>query len=163
MSRTNNRSNRKESKILLIAVLGVILAAMILLMPKEPVVKAVNSAGQGGSTAAGLFLSEIMTDNASALPDENGAFGDWLEIWNSSEHPITMKNVGLSNRSDKIQFLFPEMTLEPNGRVLVFCDKVNTFLREGVPMDQWVPLLQSGCHQEKGFVEFNYDGLTYLA
>ena len=45
----------------------------------------------------------------------------------------------------------------------LFCDKVNAFLREGVPMDQWVGLLQSDCHEEKGFVKFNYDGLTYLA
>ena len=124
MSRTSSRYNKKESKLLMIAVLGVVLAAMILLMPKEPVVKAINSVGQG-STGAGLYLSEIMSDNASALPDENGAFGDWLEVWNSSDHPISMKNIGLSNRSDKIQFLFPEMTLEPDGRVIVFCDKVN--------------------------------------
>ena len=26
-----------------------------------------------------------------------------------------MKNIGLSNRSDKIQFLFPDMTLQPGG------------------------------------------------
>ncbi|MBQ6232514.1 MAG: lamin tail domain-containing protein [Clostridia bacterium] len=125
MSRSNNRYNKKEDKLLLIAILGVVLAALILLMPKEPVVKAVNSVGGGASSASGLYLSEIMSDNASALPDENGAFADWLEVWNTSDHPIEMKNVGLSNRSDKIQFLFPEMTLEPGGRVIVFCDKVN--------------------------------------
>lgn len=45
----------------------------------------------------------------------------------------------------------------------LFCDKINAFLREGVPMDQWVGLLQAGCHKEKGYVKFNYDGLTYLA
>ena len=110
MSRSNSRSNKKESKILLIAVLGVILAAMILLMPKEPVVMAVNASG-GNSDAAGLIFSEIMSDNASALPDENGAFSDWLEVWNPTDHAIDLKNVGLSNRSDKIQFLFPEMII----------------------------------------------------
>ena len=125
MSRSNNRYSKKDSRILMIAVLGLVLAALVLLLPKEPVVKAVNAVGDGSSTASGLYFSEIMTDNASALPDENGAFGDWLEVWNSTEHPIPMKNVGISNRSDKIQFLFPEMTLEPNGRVIVFCDKVN--------------------------------------
>ncbi len=124
MSRSNSRSNKKESKILLTAVLGVILAAMILLMPKEPVVMAVNASG-GNSDAAGLIFSEIMSDNASALPDENGAFSDWLEVWNPTDHAIDMKNVGLSNRSDKIQFLFPEMTLPAGGRVIVFCDKIN--------------------------------------
>ena len=82
----------------MIAVLGLVLAALVLLLPKEPVVKAVNAVGDGSSTASGLYFSEIMTDNASALPDENGAFGDWLEVWNSTEHPIPMKNVGISNR-----------------------------------------------------------------
>ncbi len=109
----------------MIIIMGLILAALILLLPKEPVIKAVNASGSDASSAAGLYLSEIMTDNASALPDENGAFSDWLEVWNSTDHPISMKNVGLSNRSDKIQFLFPDITLPADGRIIVFCDKVN--------------------------------------
>lgn len=44
----------------------------------------------------------------------------------------------------------------------LFCKNINAFLRDGVPLSQWVTLLQSGCHKEKGFVKFNYDGLTYL-
>ena len=125
MSRSNNQYNKKDNRLLLIAVMGVILAALVLLMPKEPVVKAYNAVKDGSSSAAGLYLSEIMTDNASALPDENGAFADWLEVWNSTDHAISMKNIGISTRSDKIQFLFPEMTLQPGERVTVFCDKVN--------------------------------------
>lgn len=48
------------------------------------------------------------------------------------------------------------------GETDLFCNKVNTFLRDGVPMDQWVGLLQAGCHKEKGYVKYNYDGLKYF-
>ena len=124
-SHRTNSQNKRESNTLLLLIFAAALLALVLLMPKTPVVKAVNAVGGRVSSAAGLYLSEIMSDNASALPDENGAFGDWLEVWNSTDQPIAMKNVGLSNRADKIQFLFPEMTLEPGGRVTVFCDKIN--------------------------------------
>ena len=123
--RNNQKVNKKDgSKLLMLAVLSLILVCLVVFLPKKPMVVARNAQG-GLSGARGLLLTEIMSDNASALPDENGAFGDWLEVQNTGEEPINMKNIGLSNRSDKIQFLFPEMTLNPGERVIVFCDKVN--------------------------------------
>ena len=73
----------------------------------------------------GLRISEIMASNGVAVPDENGEFGDWIEIWNSSDHDINMKGVGLSDDKKDVSFLFPEITLAPGERVIVFCDKVN--------------------------------------
>ena len=123
--RAKQKSGLRDKRLPAIVILGLALAALILLLPKEPMVVAVNSSGGGANSAFGLKLTEIMSDNKSALPDENGAFGDWVEIQNTADTPINMKNVGLSDRSDKIRFLFPEMTLQPGQRVIVFCDKVN--------------------------------------
>ena len=106
--RNNQKVKKKDSsKLAVLAVMLVILTGLIVFLPKEPMVVARNAQG-GASDARGLVLTEIMSDNASALPDENGAFGDWVEIQNTAEAPINMKNIGLSNRSDKIQFLFPD-------------------------------------------------------
>lgn len=44
----------------------------------------------------------------------------------------------------------------------LFCQKINTFLKENVPMDQWVKQLQNTCHKEKDYVKFNYKGLAYF-
>jgi iron complex transport system ATP-binding protein len=111
-----------------------ILAVMIAVLPKEPLTHAMTSiqspdgqAPEGTPSAIyqGLVISEVMPANSSAVPDENGDFSDWLEVWNSSDHPIDMGGVGLSDRSDRILFLFPKLTLEPNGRTVVFASGTN--------------------------------------
>lgn len=125
----NNRRKRKKQKdnrLLLLALLGGALALFVLVMPKAPIPKAVNVSASGQmSTHAGLMLSEVMSDNASALPDETGKFSDWVEIYNSLDEPMNLAGVGLSDRSDRIKFLFPDATLSARGRVIVFCDSLN--------------------------------------
>ncbi|MBQ6173609.1 MAG: lamin tail domain-containing protein [Clostridia bacterium] len=73
----------------------------------------------------GLRISEVMPSNHTSVPDETGSFSDWLEIWNSSDHDIDLEHVGLCDRSDSIRFLFPQMILPPDGRLVVFCDNEN--------------------------------------
>lgn len=74
---------------------------------------------------AGLVISEVMPANSTAVMDENGKFPDWLEVWNSTDHRINLEGVGLSDKGDRIRFLFPAVSLEPDGRVTVFCDNTN--------------------------------------
>ena len=101
MSRTNSRyNNKKESKLLLLAVLGVILAALILLMPKKPIVKAVNSVSDHSSDVIaalerglrkagvrwelGANAAEILTEELSVPADDAGASGMPPETGNAS-------------------------------------------------------------------------------
>ncbi len=111
-----------------------ILAVMVAVLPKEPLTHAMTSvqspdgqAPEGTPSAIykGLVISEVMSANTSAVPDENGEFSDWVEVWNSSDHPIDMGGVGLSDRSDRVLFLFPNSTLEPGGRLVVFASDTN--------------------------------------
>ena len=119
-------ANRKDSRLPMILLLAAVLIILILALPKQPVVKALNVSSSGSlSTHAGLVISEVMTDNVSSLPDENGKFGDWLEITNTLDKPLNLKGVGLSDRSDRIKFLFPDVSLVPGGQVVVFADGVN--------------------------------------
>ena len=112
-----------------------ILAVMITVLPSEPLTHAMTSVqtpdGQAPKSSPsavyqGLVISEVMTANSSAVPDENGEFSDWLEVWNSSDRPIDMTNVGLSDRSDRVLFLFPKATLAPGGRLVVFASDTNS-------------------------------------
>ena len=117
-----------------------VLVLMVAVLPREPLTHAMTSvqspdgqAPQGTPSAfyKGLVISEIMSANSSAVPDENGEFNDWLEVWNNTGHPINMKNVGLSDRSDRILFLFPDATLEPDGRQVVFASDTNSAEPQG--------------------------------
>ena len=123
---SRRRANRRDIRPLLLFVLAVALVFFVLVMPKNPIPKALNVTADGTvSTHAGLRISEVMSDNASALPDESGKFGDWVEIENTLDTPVNIKGVGLSDRSDRIKFLFPDVTLNAQGRVVVFCDSIN--------------------------------------
>ena len=73
----------------------------------------------------GLRISEIMASNRTSVTDENGGYPDWVEIWNSSDHEINLKGLGLSDDGSSIKFLFPAVTLPADGRAVVFCDNTN--------------------------------------
>jgi len=92
------------------------LGLMYFIFPKE--------AGKhiGGSQYDGLIISEVMAANSSAVPDENGEFSDWMEIYNGTGHDVNMEGVMITNRTDRITFPFPAYTLPTDGRVLVFAD-----------------------------------------
>ena len=129
------KRNRRMNAVLLVIFLAVAIL-IVLICPKEPLRHATYSvATEDGLTDgnaprlvseyAGLRISEVMPANTSAVTDENGNYSDWIEIWNSSDHDINMNGVGLSDRGDRIRFLFPEVLLPAGERVLVFCNKAN--------------------------------------
>ena len=64
-----------------------------------------------------------MAANSSAVPDENGNFSDWLELYNGTGHDLNLEGVMLTNRTDRITFPFPAYVLKAGGYVLVFADK----------------------------------------
>ena len=135
---TRLRRRRKRMNLLLLAGFAALAALIILLSPKEPLRRASRtiSTEDGVPDAGvrlvsrydGLVFSELMSANHAAVTDENGEYPDWIEIWNRSGEPINMKGVGLSDRSDSIRFLFPDITLPADGRVLVFCSNTNQAL-----------------------------------
>lgn len=92
----------------------VLLVAMYLIFPKE--------AGRhvGTSMYDGLIFSEVMSANSASVPDENGEFSDWLEIYNGTGHDVDMDGVMLTNRTDRITFPFPSYILKAGERVIVY-------------------------------------------
>ncbi len=107
---------------LLLLLFGAILLAMILLAPSQPVSTAVTEADENSQVVApGLHITEVMSSNKKTLPDEKGAFPDWIELTNEGNTPLNLDGFGLSDREDKIIFTFPhEDRLEPGARVIVF-------------------------------------------
>jgi hypothetical protein len=51
----------------------------------------------------GLVINEIMAGNVSAVPDQNGEYDDWVELYNSSSNDIDLYGFHLSdNENDSI-------------------------------------------------------------
>jgi len=108
------RRNRALSVIPLLLLFLALLVIMYLIFPKE--------AGRhiGSSKYTGLVISEAMSANATAVPDENGEFYDWLEIYNGTGEDLDMDGVMLTNRNDRITFYFPSYLLKAGERVIVY-------------------------------------------
>ncbi len=129
-------SNRRKKRSVLPPLLALlaVLALMVAVLPKEPLQRAMatiqTAEGQASektpsSAYEGLVISEVMTANSTAVADDKGEFNDWIEIFNSSDHPIDLTSVGLSDRSDRVLFLFPSITLPSGGRIVVFASDTN--------------------------------------
>ena len=89
--RPGNSKKKKKNKSLgvvpLLILFVVALAAMYFIFPKQ--------AGRhvGSTIYDGLVISEIMAANNSAVPDENGEFHDWLELYNGTGADLQMEGV----------------------------------------------------------------------
>lgn len=117
---------------LMLLVVAAVLAGLVLLMPKEPASRKAVMLADGGESATvsalekpTLAITEVMSANKSAYPDETGAYPDWIEVANTGSAAQSLHGMGLSDRDDRVLFIFPEMTLEPGARVVVFCDGTN--------------------------------------
>ncbi len=130
--RSHAHAGKRDKRLPMLISFAALLTILVLIMPKEPVVIAVNAAGGSAALHKGLVISEVMTDNVGAFPDEMGRFGDWFELKNTTDQPMNLSGIGASDRSDRIKFLFPDMVLEPGGFVIVFCDNTHKDDPKGV-------------------------------
>lgn len=70
---------------------------------------------------SGLVINEFVASNGSTIADEDGDFSDWIELYNPSESVVGLSGVGLSdNRNQPYKWRFPEVSIEPNGHLLVW-------------------------------------------
>ena len=133
---TKLRRRKTRMNFILLAGFAALVIILVIVTPKEPIRRATYSTGTesglvdaegNGQTGAyaGLVISEIMPSNSTAVTDENGKYSDWIEIWNSTDKMINLNGVGLSDKGDSIRFLFPNVSLAPDGRAVIFCDNTN--------------------------------------
>ena len=169
---TEKKPRKGRKQLILFAVLAlVILAGILAVSPLEPLKRAIYTTGTEDGTVSGaavrderyngLVISEVMASNHTSVPDENGNYADWIELWNRSENVINLKGVGLSDKGTSIKFLFPDMDLQPDGRVIVFCDNTNR-VESGAPLHARFKLSSSG---ESVYLydpnAFQIDSVTY--
>jgi hypothetical protein len=84
--------------------------------------------------ASHLVISEIVADNESGLMDEDGAFPDWLEIFNPTASAINLLGYYLTDdKSEPLGWAFPNITLGPGEHLVVFASGKNRVVA-GAPL-----------------------------
>ena len=125
------RAQPKPGTLSMLLLLVVLIVTVIIFMPISRVSPAANVSGTQVSeevVASGnkaLRITEVMSSNRTAFPDESGAFPDWIELTNTGSTPIELEGYGLSDRPDKITYVFPAITLNAGEQIIVFASDEN--------------------------------------
>jgi hypothetical protein len=111
-----------------------------------------------------LVINEGSNKNYSTVPDENGDFEDWIEIYNAGNTAVDLFNYSLSDNATPGQWVFPHQLIQPGGFVLVFCSGKNRYSSEPfvtvVQDTTFHP--QSGWNTHHFSTSFLWDGFSNL-
>jgi hypothetical protein len=72
------------------------------------------------------IISEFMAANTTTLADEDGAFSDWIEVFNPDPVAVNLNGWYLTDSAtNKTKWQFPAVTLSPGGYLVVFASDKN--------------------------------------
>ena len=121
----NDKSFFEKNKFVLI-ISAVLLAAVILavifaaLLPENTDKTEKKQEKVSEPLKPTVVISEFMPKNKACLRDEDGDFSDWIELHNVSDQRVELTGWSISDKPGKQGWVFPEKSLEPDERILVF-------------------------------------------
>ena len=78
----------------------------------------------------GIVINEAMSSNQTTIADENGGFGDWLELYNSNSATQTLSGYFLTDDAENPnKFPLPSISIAPSGFRLFWADSDEEFGR----------------------------------
>ena len=71
-----------------------------------------------------LVINELMSNNKSTVKDNSGKNEDWIELYNSSNFPISTNNLYLSDTiSNLLKWKLPNSVVSPDEYLIVWADE----------------------------------------
>ena len=84
------------------------------------------------SDAPKIVISELLTENVSSLPDENGLYCDVAELYNASESAVSLSGYCLSDSlAQRFRYRLPDCELAAGAYLLIYCDGGNYIGQHG--------------------------------
>ncbi len=76
-------------------------------------------------TVMPVVINELMADNDNIIADPQGDYDDWLELYNTSNSPVVLTGLYLSDKEDNpTKWQFPDNTeIAANGYLIVWLDE----------------------------------------
>lgn len=79
-------------------------------------------AESGEPSVASVVINEVMANNGGAVPDDEGKFNDWLELYNPTDENVKLRGWGLSDEANvSAKWVFPDVEIAAKGYLVVFC------------------------------------------
>lgn len=81
--------------------------------------------GLSAQTPENLVINELMQSNVETIMDDIKEFPDsWVELYNPTDAAINLKDYKIGTKEKvKKAWQLPDMTIEPKGYVVIYCDK----------------------------------------
>jgi hypothetical protein len=77
----------------------------------------------GAFSEGDLVINELMASNTTSQSDDENEFDDWIELYNTSESPIALSGLFLSDDlSDLNKWALPDMFIDPDDYLIVWAD-----------------------------------------
>ena len=116
----------KRKRKMLVLVLGIVLIVAVVLY----LVFGTKLAGLS-ATVSPVRINEVMASNKGTVPDDNGNYSDWVELYNSSSEDVDISNYALTDDAVisggvvgtyTAKWAFPDGTVIPaGGYLVVYC------------------------------------------
>ncbi|MDR1620439.1 MAG: lamin tail domain-containing protein [Clostridiales bacterium] len=85
------------------------------------------------SFSPGIFISEMVTSNGNSLVEDTLGTPDWIELYNSADHPISLAGCHLSdNIREPRKYALPAISLQPGAYFILYCTGYDGALPDGV-------------------------------
>lgn len=119
---------KQNKTMLLLALLAAVLVVLNLIIPDRQQAPATvesptfSQAPVRSEDADKIVISELMIKNRACLMVDGG-FPDWIELYNRSEETVSLEGWAISDREGERENIFPDISLAPGARLLVYADK----------------------------------------
>lgn len=125
---------KQNKTLLLLSLFAAVLVVLNLIIPgpQKDIAPAESSAPAespapvespvGEPLPAKIVISELMTKNRACLMVDGG-FPDWVELYNRSADTVSLAGWAISDREWERESVFPDISLAPGERLLVYADK----------------------------------------
>jgi spore coat protein CotH len=71
-----------------------------------------------------LVINEVMSNNENIVSDPSGKFEDWIELYNTTDFPISTNNIYLSdNLTNFLKWDLPNHMIPPHGYYVIWADE----------------------------------------
>ena len=71
-----------------------------------------------------VVINEFLADNDSTVPDQDGEYDDWIELYNNTAQEIPLTGMFLSDDfSQPEKWIFPDTVIGANGFLIIWADE----------------------------------------
>jgi len=71
-----------------------------------------------------LVINEFLADNDSTVPDQDGEYDDWIELFNNTADDIPLSGMYLSdNYNQPEKWIFPDTSIQANNFLIIWADE----------------------------------------